>query len=113
MTAKIAFNTLSNPFVAGETVKVPAGTPFRTDDPKFDRFGGHTMKRAGTFTVEYTYKGNMTHLMGQPYESKATVNVIGANGYMRYYDVTEELLKANGKEVTFDEVFWEPREDSK
>ena len=113
MSEKIAFNTLSNPFVAGETVKVPAGTPFSTDDPKWDHYNGHTLKRSGTFKVEHASKGYMTHLMGQPYEAKAVIHVIGARGYMRRYDITEELLKANGKEVAMDEVFWEPREDSK
>ena len=107
---KTTLKFLSNPFRSGETIKVPAGTPFETDDPKFPTGKGHAVRTAN-FTVDYALSMDENRVKFpyfSPDKDKPKVAVLFSTEYTRDYELTEELLKANGKLVIYEEFVWEP-----
>lgn len=105
---------LSNPFLSGETVRIPAGTPFETDDPKFPAGKGHAVRTAN-FTVDYAISMDADRVnfpSFSPNKDKPRVGVLFSTEYTRNYELTEELLRENGKLVVYEEFVWEPKKSS-
>lgn len=86
---------LENPFNRGDKIVVPAGTPFRSMNPSIK--GPQVTKRATTIRV---------HMVSNSYRpvagyngAPAKVTIAGGGGYWKDFEVTEEMLEANGKPV--------------
>lgn len=98
---KTLHQVLVNPFQPGESVKVPAGATFSTDDRRWDRFN-HVSDRGFTAKkVEYIMAGGVTHLNDEPFPYAGQIAFIAARGYMKYVHISEEILHANNKPIEY------------
>ncbi|MFS0884919.1 hypothetical protein AB3M81_06705 [Aeromicrobium sp. 179-A 4D2 NHS] len=86
---------LHNPFRKGETVVIPAGTPFRSMNPSIK--GPQVTKKTQTVVAHMTSPGYRPQ---SGYDGAAArVTIAGGGGYWKDFEVTEEMLEANDKPV--------------
>ena len=86
-----------NPFKKGDTVVVPAGTPFTSTDPSID--GVQHTKVSKSYKVHGAHQGYADAKADSIYIRPATVNSTGAGGYWKDFVVTPELVSGNGHEL--------------
>lgn len=97
---------LANPFKAGDTVIIPAGTVFTSSAPTLK--GRQTVKRAHKVTVSEAVPAQL-----QPRHSEKGSKVLvrplrirakASGGYWKDIPLNERIVKFNGKTPTYEEL---------
>jgi len=88
---------MHNPFKKGDSVVIPAGTPYRSMSPSVQ--GTQYTKRATTIKTEYPSSGYSDAAVGWLVVAMPTVRAAGTGGYWKDYTVTPEMIEANGHEL--------------
>lgn len=94
---------LVNPFRAGETVTIPAGTMYTTTDPAHK--GRQKMERAMTVVVDEIFPASLVRtrsqqVLVQPLRIRTTC----ADGYSKDINITEKIIRLNGKIPQYEQV---------
>lgn len=97
---------LVNPFKVGETIIVPAGTSFTSTAPTLK--GRQKAKRAHKITVSEAVPAQLAPRKSET-GSKVLVRPLrvrakGSGGYVKDFNVTEKLIKLNGKTPTYEKI---------
>lgn len=86
---------LHNPFVKGQKIVIPAGTPFRSMHPSVN--GPQRSKTTRTVTVHHVAP---SYRAASGYDGAAArVTIPGSGGYWKDFEITEEMLTANDQPV--------------
>lgn len=101
-----AREVLTNPFKVGETIIVPAGTSFTSTAPTLK--GRQKAKRAHKITITEAVPAHLAPRNSET-GSKVLVRPLrvrakGSGGYVKDFNVTEKLIKLNGKTPTYQKL---------
>lgn len=97
---------LVNPFKVGESIVIPAGTPFTSSAPTLK--GRQVVKRAHKVTVNEAIPAHLaprnsdtgSKVLVRPLKVRAK----GSGGYWKDINITEKIVKLNGKTPTYEVV---------
>lgn len=87
---------LENPFRAGDRITIPAGTPFRSNNPSLS--GRRKTKRTQTITVEEAMSGvRVWTKNGRVLSRLPKVRTTSSGGYEKDISVTDEVVLLNAE----------------
>ena len=89
------YHMLHNPISKGDTIIIPAGTPFSTTA----KGGAGVTKRATKIKVRFSHPGYLDGSVGKAFAKVPTITAAGTGGYWKDFSVTPEVLKANSLPV--------------
>lgn len=87
---------LENPFRAGDRVRIPAGTPFKSTNPSLA--GRHKTKRTQTVTVEEALSGvRVWTKNGRVLSRLPRIRTTSSGGYEKDIIITDEIVLLNAE----------------
>lgn len=94
---------LVNPFQAGETVTIPAGTVYTSTDPELK--GRLKTQRAETVVVDETFPASLVRTQSQRVlVQPLRIRTTGPDGYTKDINITEKIIRLNGKIPQYEQV---------
>lgn len=96
-----ACKVMMNPFIAGQTVIIPAGTIYLSQNPSV--IGRQKTSRALTAIIETAIPAKAVKgANGRCIISPARVRIMGTGGHLEDVNLTEAILFANNKQPEYE-----------
>lgn len=100
-TQQEACRVMVNPFIAGQTVIIPAGTVYLSQNPSV--IGRQKTSRALTATIEAAIPAKAVKgSNGRCIISPARIRIMGAGGHMEDINLTEAIVVANSNQPEYE-----------